>query len=446
MRVIKRVIIFTFLVFILFLTTSGCGKKEDVTGEEGENEKSVPIGINLLDNPSFEEWEGQIPLGWELKHFEGEGKREQFFGRSSKEKKSGRFSFYLRGTFNTEKWYVLVQRHRVIPGYKLYFSGYIKTINAQKNRGQKDRANIFVRFYDKKGNRLDKKHYCYAYTTPRRGTTGWIQSRRKILVPKKARFVEFGMIFQLTGRIFFDDVELVLEKSIDWVKKRTKYIDFYYTKENPLTGEQIKKECEFVEHVLKTLKVKPKERASYYYYPSEEVFKKHLGVKKTHDRASWKMRELHTLKSFEDHEIIHLLLVDLGYPPFGLAEGVVFYFKGNDWYGEDMDLLVKNLLVQKKLPGLYRIIDLDKMRKFGPSVAVPAWASFSRYLIDRYGMKKFMELYRETNEINEAGPFDVRFKSIYGKHFDEVDREWRLHILRYNPGPEKSGSDTGGEK
>lgn len=427
--------LFSTALITAFLTASlilaGCSKEEKEKRVTEELPK-LPTNVNLVVNPSFEKWKGGIPEGWELKHFEGTGKTMQFFGKSTKEKHSGEASFYMRGLFNTNKWMVLVQRHEVAPGYKVRFSAYIKTVNIKKNKGQKDRANVFVRFYDENGKRIEDRYYADAYTHRRLGTTRWAKSRKVATVPKRARYAEIGLICQMTGWIYFDDVEMVLEAPIPWIERQTKHINFYYLDENPMSDEEIKKECDYVENVLKTIKYKPKEKVSYYFYPSEEKFKEITGLKKVHERARWKSRELHTPKPFDDHEIIHLLLYDLGFPPFGLAEGIVFYFKG-DWEGRDIHMVAKDYLFQRKIPALYKTIDLDRFRSVGTSITVPAWSSFCKYLIDHYGMKKFMQLYRETNEVTEAGPFNAHFKSIYGKNFDVVDRAWRLYVLRYKP-------------
>ena len=100
-----------FLVLFLISILTGCGKDE---GEERKITKDLPklpTNVNLVVNPSFEEWQGGIPKGWQIKHFEGQGKVMQMFGISTDEKHSGKASFYLRGLFNTNRWMVLVQRH-----------------------------------------------------------------------------------------------------------------------------------------------------------------------------------------------------------------------------------------------------------------------------------------------------------------------------------------------
>ena len=155
-------------------------------------------------------------------------------------------------------------------------------------------------------------------------------------------------------------------------------------------------------------------------------------MKKGHERAMWKKQELHTTKTYDDHEMIHMLLVPLGTPPFGLAEGAVFYVLGS-WEGRDLHLVAKETLTGMRLPALYKIFTQQDMDAAGMSNVVPGWASFSIWLIDRHGIDKFMKLYKATNEVEDPAVFASHFKTIYGKDFDAMDREWRLWILRYQP-------------
>jgi hypothetical protein len=124
--------------------------------------------------------------------------------------------------------------------------------------------------------------------------------------------------------------------------------------------------------------------------------------------------------------------VPSGYPPFGLAEGIVFYVLGS-WEGKDLHLMVKELLVGKRLPALYRMLSQRDMETAGMSNAVIGWSSFCTWLIDRNGIDKFMKLYKATNEVEDKATFAAHFKDVYGKNFEETDREWRLWVLRYQP-------------
>jgi hypothetical protein len=83
------------------------------------------------------------------------------------------------------------------------------------------------------------------------------------------------------------------------------------------------------------------------------------------------------------------------------------------------------------MPALHKLLKQEDLAEAGLSNVIPGWASFSIWLINRYGIDKFMKLYVETNEVAESDAFNERFKKIYGKDFDGMDRDWRLWVLRY---------------
>lgn len=412
----------------IVLAAAGCGTKTDT-----ESLPEVPLRVNLIENPSFEEWKDGNPVGWELKEFDGSGAKRNIYGRSGKEKSTGEFSYYLRGVYNVDRWMVLVQRHPVLPKYRLSLSGYMKSKDLKKTKGQEMRANIYLRFYDKDGNRVNDRYYADAYTHFLGGTKDWKRYSTRGVVPKNARYAEVGLICQMTGYIYFDDIELTLEDPVPWKEIETKYVTFYYLDGHPFPEGAIDKQAAFVEKAVKMLDLDVDDKVAYYYYPSEKKYQEIIGVRKGHERALWKKKELHTTSTYDEHEIVHLLLSHLEYPPFGLAEGAVFYVLGSWEGGKDIHMMAKELLLNKQLPPLFQMIGQKEMEQVGMLTSVPGWASFSIWLIDRHGIEKFMKLYAATNEIEAVGPFNAHFKSVYGQDFDVMDRDWRLWVLRYEP-------------
>jgi hypothetical protein len=415
-------------------SAAGCGKQEQ---DESRDEAPPPLNVNLVENPSFELWDGSVPKGWTMEHFGGEGSKSIMFGPSGTEKRSGSFSFYLRGAFDTDRWMTLTQRHPVLPEHRLWFAAEMKSQKLTKSRGQSDRGNVYVRFYDKDGKRVRDRNWADSWTRSFLGTLDWRKMGKRIDVPKGARTVEIGLLNQVTGWLYFDDVELILEEPVPWRKVETKHVDFYYLEGDPFRDGAIERQTKFVETVVKKLKLDPKkgDKVSYYYYPSDDRFKEIRGFKigPEHTRVSAGAHEIHTTKTYEDHQMIHLLLEPFGYPPFGLAEGAVFYVLGSWEGGINIHMMAKELLLEKRLPALYRILKHKAMDDIGMSITVPGWSSFSMWLIERHGVEKFLKLYTAVNEIEEPSPFNVHFKNLYGKDFDEMDREWRLWVLRYQP-------------
>ncbi len=411
------------VIFALFLS-AGCGSKD-------EEKLDVPIGVNLVENGSFEGWRGDMPIGWELELVEGDGENPLYFGKSMEEKNTGSCSYYMRGLYNTESWYVLVQRIPINPDSRIRFSAVMMSKDLKAVHDQDRRAHVFLRYLDKDGKRMpNARAYGDLRLSPRSGTTHWSRSSQSSRAPDNAHYVEIGLVNTMSGWIYFDDVELVVEEPIPWKTKETEYVKYYYLEEKPLPKDAMERETELIEDYAKRLGVDIEGKIKYYYYPDEESLKKILGVRKGHQRALWDRRELHTTEPFEDHIVVHLLLIKNGYPPYGLGEGIVYYLMGN-LLGNDIHLSAKYHLVQLKIPPLYKMLDTDDIGPELMEVAMPAWVSFCTYLIDKYGMESFMELYRRSDAVTEEGDFNIIFKDIYGEDFPVVDRAWRLYVLRY---------------
>ncbi len=416
------------MVAVLFM--AGCGG-EKMKQESPEDLPEIKTGVNLIANAGFEEWHGYKPAGWNIRVFSGTGNKLNFYGRSDKAR-NGESSFYLRGLFDTQKWMVAIQRFPVRPGHQIVFSADIMTENIEQSRGQEDKAGVYVRFFDKDGERLTDRYFADAWTRKRVGTSDWKRSEKKAEVPEGAYTMELGLINLMTGHIYFDKVSLVIKDRIDWKSHDAKFITYNWFEERPFPPEDMKKISRMLEDIAKDVGIKKIEgRINYYLYPDEETFMRILDRPKYNGPAArWSRKELHDIQSFNDHEIIHLILYDLGFPPIGMSKGLVFYCRAryNDW---DMNIRSKRYLLQMKIPALYKTIHPDRWRMLDHAAVVPAWASFVEYLIDKYGMDSFKELYTATSGIDMEGPFSVQFKDVLGIDFQEADRAWRLFIMRY---------------
>ncbi len=410
------------------LLAAGCGKKEE-QAPAGEL-PAIKTGVNLVVNPGFEEWDGHKPVGWLITPFSGEGTKMSYYGKSEKTR-TGESSFFLRGLYDTQRWMTAKQRFPVRPGDEIIFSADMMTEDIKQNPGQEDRAGIYITFLDRNGKRISDRSWSDVWTRKRIGTSGWRRGKSKAEVPDDAYFVELGLINEMTGLIYFDEVSFVIKDKIDWMSKDAKFITYNWFEERPFPPEDMKRVSELIEGIAKDAGVKEIEgRINYFLYPDEETFMKILDRTKYKTAARWDKKELHDIKAFNDHEIIHLILYDLGFPPIGMSKGLVFYYRAryNNW---DMHVRSKRFLLQRKIPALYKTIHPDRWRTADHAIVVPAWASFVEYLINEYGMDTFKELYALTSEITEEGPFSARFKNIYGIDFQEADRAWRLYIMRY---------------
>ncbi len=412
------------LLAIMALLCLGCGGERELP--------EVPIEINLIENPSFESWENDIPAGWELRHMDGDGEVTNRYGRATNEKWDGESSFMLRGVYDTDRWMVLVQRVPVIPGYKMIVSAMMKTVNLRMvGDNNKDRANFYVRYLDDEGNRLEDEEYADFHTIPRIGTTKWGRGGRKVSIPENAYYAEFGLINQMTGRMYFDHVSLRLERPLPWKMVEKKHVKYHYFEEYPPPKNAIDDQGKIMKDLVKLFDIDPEEKLKYFYYSDEkymEVFNSDTIIQ----RSWFDEMELHTTSPTENNDVIHFLLAKISRPPIGLSRGVIFALRGLP-DGTDIHLLTKSHLLDKSLPALYKIYRHEELKNHNPAVTITAWGSFCKYLIDRAGMDKFMQLYRESNMALDAITFKNVFRNVYGEDFETVDRGWRLFLLRYSP-------------
>lgn len=419
----------TIAMTAVVLLVAGCGKEKNVQ-ESPEKLPEIKTEVNLIVNAGLEEWNGYKPAGWTMRIFAGTGNKITFYGKSDKTE-SGESSLYMRGLFDTEKWMAATQRFPVRPGHEIVLSARMMTENLKQNKGQEDNAGAYLRFLGKDGKRLSDRYFADAWTGKRKGTTGWKVEREKTIVPDGAYTVELGLLNQMTGIIYFDDVSLVIRERVEWQSKKAKFITYNWLEGHPFPPEDMKRVSVLIENIAKEAEIKNIEgRINYYLYPDEATFMRILQKPKYRTAARWDKKELHDVLSFNDHEIIHLILYDIGFPPIGMSKGLVFYYRAryNHW---DMHTRCKRFLLEKRIPALYKTIHPDKWRVVDHTVVVPAWASFVEYLIDKYGLDTFKTLYAETSEMNDPGPFSARFKDIYGIGFQDADRAWRLYIMRY---------------
>jgi len=108
---------------------------------------------------------------------------------------------------------------------------------------------------------------------------------------------------------------------------------------------------------------------------------------------------------------------NFGYSPAFLSEGFANYTTPSVY---DMQRIVK----QGKVPPLDTLLDTYTYLQFDPIVADRMAASFVRYLIDRYRIMKFLQLYKLADDLNLRRSLET----VYGKNTGELETEWKQYL------------------
>ncbi|MEM6733870.1 MAG: hypothetical protein AAF658_20075, partial [Myxococcota bacterium] len=128
------------------------------------------------------------------------------------------------------------------------------------------------------------------------------------------------------------------------------------------------------------------------------------------------------------HELVHVLVAELGSPPFGVTAhlGVLIDMGIVEGLAEattpprgDYDLhnWVRALRVLKRAPDVRRLVAVTDFWRAPPARAYTVMGSFIRYLLDTRGAEPIRALYRR-------GDFDVAL----GTELEEVVSEWERFI------------------
>ncbi len=172
------------------------------------------------------------------------------------------------------------------------------------------------------------------------------------------------------------------------------------------------------------LKIKSNERIHSYIYPDTETRKRLMGAGET-TMANPIKKEIHLVYDtfpypILKHELAHVLGSEFGMdllyisPKVGLIEGLAV---AADWSDKayTQHEWSKALIESGKSPQIQDIVGIGFWYA-PPEISYSMMGSFSRYLIDTYGIEKFKGLYR-------TGDF-----SVYKKGLDELVSDWKRYL------------------
>jgi tetratricopeptide (TPR) repeat protein len=188
------------------------------------------------------------------------------------------------------------------------------------------------------------------------------------------------------------------------------------------------------QELCRDLGVAPQRKITSFLYPSPYEKGLLVGAAGTNIAKPW-LWQLHVNLGDVDavlkHELVHVMAAEFGFVLFrvglnpGLIEGLAMAVERTA-YGETLHRLARcadTLGIPSDLKGLFSISGFVRAPA---SVSYTLAGSFSRYLIDRYGMRRFKRLYRTGD-----------FEDVYRKSLDQLQSEWRAMIRSIAPSPDE---------
>jgi len=401
------------IALLALVAIAGCG------------ERGQKYDTNLLTNASFEKVGSDgIPTGWKLVPFRGgEGQSEVQYGLDNAVKQEGAQSWFFRADPGTRRFYLLSQEIPVAEGTThVRLQGWLQTDAAELKQDQFAQSNFLLTFYDKDHNRFQEMRVADKRTPLRFGTNPWMEESFTFRVPQGTRFVTVSCVLGMNGQTWFDNVNLSIPKPAEWEITTTRNFAFHTLPGHPLPQGAADAQQQIFDYMAKQLNLQSTVVIDYYVYPDTATIQEMLSLK-GHEYVSWDDREFHSINPNENHEIVHFMTDAIGRPPRAIAEGTVFCLH-DEWDGRPLDDCVRDLVSAGMLPRLTSLFDYNTLAMADPNITMPAAGSFIKFLLQRWGPGKLMELYAATNGVNSYDAVASAVEQVYGMKLEDVEAAW----------------------
>lgn len=410
------------LVLVTVLLTASC------TGKKEEAPETTPTGVNLLQNGSFEEvGEDGLPVGWKLVNFRGmDDDLPVQWEVDNSTAVDGVNSFLFKADFTTQRFYTLSQEVEVRGADRIRLKGWMQMEEVDRRPDQYAQCNFLLTFYDENHDRFQDMRFADKRTRVKQGTHLWFEENRTFRLPDGTRYVEVSCILGMSGRAWFDNVELSLPPSFDWETARTENFEFHWYPGHELPDSNRARQQAFFEFCERRLQVESDAVISYYYYPDSLTIRTALSLKGV-QYVSWDDLEIHTINRNDFHETLHFITDAYGRPTRAISEGTVYWVR-NNWGGYPVSKVGAYLMRMNQLARVPQFTDYSEFIKIPGAVTVPSAASFIDFLVQEWGTEKLMELYREVDGANNFPAFSRGFERVYEIPVADAEAQWRLKL------------------
>jgi tetratricopeptide (TPR) repeat protein len=239
------------------------------------------------------------------------------------------------------------------------------------------------------------------------------------------------LMFFLSNRIGLSSSESYIEKTLGGLTETEHFVISY--PDSLLKGhrlDQVMRLHEFYYMQLsRTLRVRPTRKIHTFLYASAEQKGRLIGAAGTNIAKPW-LWQLHINLGDVDaslkHELVHVFAADFGFPLIriginsGLIEGLAVAVERVE-YEEPVHRLAALAFQNGLAPDVETLFSITGFMKAPAGVSYTAAGSFCRFLIDRYGIRRFKLLYR-------TGEFTI----LYGKPLPMLIKEWQQFLASFH--------------
>ncbi len=182
-------------------------------------------------------------------------------------------------------------------------------------------------------------------------------------------------------------------------------------------------------------------RIAYYKYRTRQEMGDHTGTYDSNGFAEPGTQTIHTIASWDNHEVVHVMMASMvGQSCSLFSEGIAVALETDPANGdlvprfqmEDVHMSARRYLAtgQLVLP-LDRLVETKSFWEFSDTTLTYREAgSFVRFLLDRYGIERFLTFYRSGVQVfDKKDAIKSHFAAAMGVPFETAEAAW-LDMLR----------------
>lgn len=184
----------------------------------------------------------------------------------------------------------------------------------------------------------------------------------------------------------------------------------------------------YYQEVAQFLRVTPSRKIASYLYTSAEQKGRLMGAARTNLAKPW-LWEVHLNLADSDealkHELVHVVAAEFGFPfvrigvNSGLIEGLAVAVEQVEYY-EDLHKLAAMALAIGIDPDMEALFSLTGFMAVHPGISYVMAGSFSRFLIDRFGIQRYKLVYQFGS-----------FETAYNRPLSALLGQWRRFLSRH---------------
>lgn len=214
-------------------------------------------------------------------------------------------------------------------------------------------------------------------------------------------------------------------------KFSSEHYDFHFLK-GSIAEKDIKKivniQEQCYEEICKVLKIQPKIIIQYYLLDTPELVGEIYGDNEPCNGFANPPNEIYAvynekIKCIGHHEDAHILSYTINRPDSNfIREGLAMYFD-KFWWDKTNEEWVRLFLLEKRYKKISKLLLNDIFLSCSDSITYPIAGAFTKYLIDRYGIEKYMLIYKHKGK-----DFSKKIREVYLKDVEDIEEDFISYL------------------